>query len=701
MVIGELSTFSVHANFDGAPTLHHGLTADHWQFARGEHAFPTPVAKIVAQEPRVNTSLVVTSMQAKGVIRDSQRQQRRNTFPQPHVISFVEETVPARNTLTGEYSFLSVSTNLEGTTLRSALVSHTVPEMLSHDRKIPVDSNHGQSATPSEFMRQGPFKAVSGDIAFNRDAYRLQENTPFVRNRGSPASSSTKTSDVVASTKWNGDTERFYEELPLSVSTRQVRERSLELAGLAAPVKLGGHTNQTHDVIMRVSENARQAQDLSPSNADYVMPLSANTRHRQNSFSPATFVTLANATPLSTDTDEEHALADEAWQLVDKYFVSPSFNGVDWAAERKKLASASLSSRKATYAALRKSFRKLSDRYTRLLSPYEMNGLRRFDVSGVGLLLTTDATGSLVVATDPPGDSAAARAGIVRGDVLQAIEGVSVDGDAAFSVSERMQGPDGSDIHVTFREKEPVTLRRSFPPARGSAATKAKLVNADDGSKLGYIRLSEFRASSREEVGRAAQKLVNEGADWIALDLRGNGGGVFEGALEIAGLFEGPNVPVARVEGRAGASRDVPGEEETYSSRLVDGETQVPAGVDLAVLIDRDSASSSEVLAGALRDRCRGALVGERSYGKGVIQGVFGLSDGGGVVVTVAEYRTPNGDRIQGVGLMPDVSKKMGGLEKAARAMGIEKVDETTIGVEREQVQEAIRMCTARNESAL
>lgn len=395
--------------------------------------------------------------------------------------------------------------------------------------------------------------------------------------------------------------------------------------------------------------------------------------------------------------DEEHVLADEAWQLVNKYFISPSFNGVDWDAERRALAFTSMPSRKATYAALRKSFSKLSDRYTRLLSPSEMDKLRRFDVSGVGLLLTADARGELVVAADPPRGSAAAQAGIVRGDILQAVDGVSVENEPAFAVSERMQGPDGSDMHVTFRGKGTMTLRRSFPRSTGFRAVKTKLVDAEDGSKLGYIRLGEFRASSREEVAKASEQLLNDGAEWLVLDLRKNGGGVFEGALEIAGLLEGPDVPVAQVEGRSDTPRDVPGRQEVYKSRLVHGERQVPADMDLAVLIDRDSASSSEVLAGALQDRCRAALVGETSYGKGVIQGVFGLSNGGGVVVTVAEYRTPNGERIEGVGLKPDLMRKMGGLEKFGRLLGFEKVDETTIGVERGQVQDVVRMCTVKN----
>lgn len=454
-----------------------------------------------------------------------------------------------------------------------------------------------------------------------------------------------------------------------------------------------GRTTPTHDVIQLIS---------SPNTVSVTHQRDRLSRPRHTGAHTHPLLTistpLANAETPASPSDEEHRLAEEAWQLVDKYFVSPSFNGLDWAAERKKLASASLPSRKATYAYLRSSFRLLSDQYTRLISPNDMNAFRRFDTSGVGLLLTTDSTGALVVATDPPAGSPAAKAGVVRGDVLEEVEGDPIQDQAAFSVSERMQGADGSDMHVTFRGKEEMTLRRSFPPAAGSAAIKAKLVDIEDGSKLGYIRLSEFRASSREEVALASDKLVKGGADWIVLDLRKNGGGVFEGALEIAGLFEGNDVPVAQVTGRADPSDDSSVKDETYRSRLVEGEKQVPGDVDVAVIIDEGSASSSEVLAGGLRDQCRAALVGERSYGKGLIQGVFGLSDGGGVVVTVGEYRTPNGDRIQGVGLKPDMQRRLSGIERIGRVLGVEKIDESTIGVEREQVREAVRMCAARSD---
>eukprot|EP00177_Eucheuma_denticulatum_P001403 GFKZ01002541.1.p1 GENE.GFKZ01002541.1~~GFKZ01002541.1.p1 ORF type:complete len:519 (+),score=75.17 GFKZ01002541.1:132-1559(+) len=396
----------------------------------------------------------------------------------------------------------------------------------------------------------------------------------------------------------------------------------------------------------------------------------------------------------SAPSDPEHTLADEVWSLLDRYYLDQTFNNTSWPQARLKLAQASLPNRKATYATLRSTIRTLNDRYTRLLTPSAMKDLLRFDVSGVGLLLTSASNGDLIVATNPAPGTPAANAGIVRGDVMLAVDGVSVVNIPPFEVSHMMQGREGTDIQIELREKGTVRLTRSFQQKRPSV--REKLVDSEDG-KLGYIRLDEFRASAREEVGDAARRLLDKGAQWLLLDLRGNGGGVFEGALEIAGLFEGRGVPVVRVlgQGEANGITDVPVGDEVYVSRTVQGESEV-GEVELGVVVDGSSASASEVLTGGLRDACRAAVVGERTYGKGLIQGVFGLSDGGGLVITVAEYQTPGGGKIQGVGLEPDIERKLGGWGRVGKAMGVERLDETTVKVSRAEIRAAVARCKAQ-----
>ncbi|PXF47815.1 Carboxyl-terminal-processing peptidase 1, chloroplastic [Gracilariopsis chorda] len=404
----------------------------------------------------------------------------------------------------------------------------------------------------------------------------------------------------------------------------------------------------------------------------------------------------SRAIPVLDNTrDTEHELVEQAWKIVNDYYLDPSFNHLDWQSQLETLLNSPFPDRSSTYKALRRAVAKLEDRYTRVLDPRQMEVLRKFDVSGVGLLLSNDASGRLVVATEPAKNTAAAKAGVKRGDQVLAVDGRDVTDVPAFEVAEWMQGQDGTTMQVRFRDLGDASLTRRYQPESSPAAvTRVAVVDHPDG-RMGYIRLAEFRASGRAEVAKALQQLQKDGAEWIVVDLRGNHGGVFEGALEIAGLFEGDGRVVARVSGRNAIAG---GLQEAYKSRVVRGDKQLDNSIDLAILIDNESASSSEVLAGGLRDSCRAALVGERSFGKGVIQGVFGLQDGGGIVVTVAEYRTPRGDRIDGVGLPPDIPAKHNGLDQLLRFLGISRVDENGIQLSREQVREVTRYCRTENQ---
>lgn len=379
--------------------------------------------------------------------------------------------------------------------------------------------------------------------------------------------------------------------------------------------------------------------------------------------------TRAAVAPVTTERlpapqlDAEHALAQEAWTLVSRYYRDGGFGGASWGRQGAELQRAVLQTRPSTYRAIRSALSVLGDPYTRLLTPSEMAGLRKFDVSGVGLLLTAGADGGIVVATDPLPGTAAAEARILRGDVLLSVDGADVSERAAFEVAQLMQGEDGGELALRFRDAGDVALRRNFGGGKRERASATSFLAEEDGRLVGHMQLSEFTASSRVDVARAVHELRALGADAFVLDVRGNPGGVFEGALEIAGIFEGADVPVAKVSGR--------GEAETFTSSVV-GDAEGVDNVPLAIVVDARSASASEVLAGGLRDVCRAAVVGDsNSYGKGLIQGVFGLSDGSGLVLTVAEYETPKGVSIQGKGLVPDFPLNESFVDKALHGFGV------------------------------
>lgn len=415
--------------------------------------------------------------------------------------------------------------------------------------------------------------------------------------------------------------------------------------------------------------------------------------------------------------DQNHVIVDEVLTLVQTYFIDPGFHGVDWDRVRDALMSKPLRSKSETYITLRKALGELGDKYTRVLTPQDMQKLRKYDVSGVGLLLTANAKGELVVASDPLPSSPAGQAGVKQGSIVVSIDDKYLAGIPAFEASQLMQGADGSLMKVGVKEvnsknERVVSLKRTY--TEGGGAPVVSSLNEWNGRYVGYIRLQDFSARSRGDMETSLRDLDNRGANAYILDLRQNPGGVFEGALEIAGLMEGRDAVVAKVANRNGA-------EDIFRSRLVEEKNNnavsastsnsstnsrksaievsqkykngsvISPDAPLAILIDDGSASASEVLGGSLRDNCRGAVVGTtHSFGKGLIQGVFGLSDGGGVIVTVASYKTPSGVEIQGKGLIPEIRLSDGVLQQIvrfARGQGLEA------DIDFDKVEEKLQLC--------
>jgi len=168
-----------------------------------------------------------------------------------------------------------------------------------------------------------------------------------------------------------------------------------------------------------------------------------------------------------------------------------------------------------------------------------------------------------------------------------------------------------------------------------------RLIASESGPSVGYIKLSEFNAQCKTRVREALVELQRQGAARFVLDLRGNGGGVLDGALGIAGLFMDKPL-VLFVTDANGSMQPLFSRESRVSKE------------PLQVWVNQGTASSGEVLAAALRDNCRAKLVGSTTYGKGIIQGVFGLSDGGALIETVASYSTPAREEINLKGITVD-----------------------------------------------
>lgn len=343
---------------------------------------------------------------------------------------------------------------------------------------------------------------------------------------------------------------------------------------------------------------------------------------------------------------EGSPVAREVIALLDKYYLDRSFNGVDLQLARRKLDESGPLTDEQAIDTSTKLVRSLGDRYSRVLSPTQAAKLGKYDVTGVGINLIIADDGAVKVGAVPPESSDAAQLGVAFGDVVLSINGRSSEGMTSFDALEAIQG-DGNAVTMRLKPvdggaERDVVMRKMFQTRN---PVSYRLVEGDDGVRTGYIKLSEFNAQCKLRMREAVGELTADGASRLVLDLRGNGGGVLDGALGIAGLFlERPLVLYVT---------DANGSMQPLYSR----EALLSASVPLQVWVDQGTASSGEVLAAALRDTCRASVVGGTTYGKGVIQGVFGLSDGGALIETVASYATPARDEINKRGVTPDVSR--------------------------------------------
>lgn len=286
----------------------------------------------------------------------------------------------------------------------------------------------------------------------------------------------------------------------------------------------------------------------------------------------------------------------------------------------------------------------LGDPYSRYLSPedyrqfnegFEKEVLEEF--GGLGMQIEVRDGKLLVVA--PLHDTPASRAGIEAGDWIIEINGESTEGITQEQAVKKLRGPKGTRVTLKVRRED--GSERIFELVRDIITIKIVSYSVLAGGQVGYIQVYTFNTMTRAEVEKALTDLVNRGVRGLILDLRNNPGGLLNQAVDLASLFvdEGP---VLKVQSRI--SSDV------YNSRG----NRYP-NLPLAVLINRGTASASEIVAGAIRDHRMGVLFGKRTFGKGVIQTSFTLSDGSAILLTTAEYFTPKGHRVHETGLTPDV----------------------------------------------
>ena len=299
--------------------------------------------------------------------------------------------------------------------------------------------------------------------------------------------------------------------------------------------------------------------------------------------------------------------------------------------------------RKQTYGAIEGMLDTLGDEgHTRFLTPEEREQNRE-DLSGtyVGVGVTLENEDEKVVVAAPIEDSPADRAGIEPGDVVVAVNGESVRGEDLSQVVEKVKGPEGTEVKLTVSRGE---QERVFDLERTEIETPVASWVLIPGSDVAHVRLSSFSNDSAEKLREAFEESRAAGARRFVLDLRNNPGGSLDQAVEIAGYFLKPGSVVYIRE-------DASGERE---------EIEVGGGVErtdapMTVLVNGGTGSSSEILAGALRDNDRAVVIGKKTFGTGTVLKEFVLRDGSAILLGVAEWLTPDGDFIRGTGIAPDV----------------------------------------------
>ncbi|NLT05939.1 MAG: S41 family peptidase [Solirubrobacterales bacterium] len=290
----------------------------------------------------------------------------------------------------------------------------------------------------------------------------------------------------------------------------------------------------------------------------------------------------------------------------------------------------------------------LEDRFSSYLTPKETEQFQqsvegRFE--GVGMNVDQDKRGLRVLNVFE--GSPAEQAGIDKGDFITEVDGESIAGLSAEVATARIKGPAGSEVSLEIVDPEtfePRTLKIEREQIEIPVVT-GRIVERD-GRKIGVVELTTFSEGAHGALRDEIDGLLEQGADGIVLDLRGNGGGLLSEAVLVGSVFIEDGLIVS-TKGRTKPERKYEAVGEA-----------IDEDIPVVVLVDRGTASAAEIVSGAIKDRGRGQVIGTRTFGKGVFQEIQPLSNGGLLDITVGQYFLPNGENIGNKGVQPDVKAR-------------------------------------------
>ena len=347
-----------------------------------------------------------------------------------------------------------------------------------------------------------------------------------------------------------------------------------------------------------------------------------------------------------------HALSDskqfvlDAWTLVNEGYYDPErLDELQWKRIRQKTLQKQIETSEEAYSAIEDMLKPLEDPFTRILRPkdYELLKTSNFgsEINGVGLQLGEDEMTKEIKVISTLAGSPAEEAGIISGDQIDKVDGISCSELGLANTASKLRGESGTKVLVQIKsmsdETKEIDLERRSVDLRPVRTKRLR----DDSHTIGYLRITQFSESVPKKIEEALQELKDKEVEGIILDLRNNSGGLVSSGIAVADSFLSEK-PIVETKDRDGIKDAIISQKNTF----FDG--------PMVTLVNKGTASASEILAGSLQDNKRSTLMGEQTYGKGLIQSLKSLGEDSGIAITVASYLTPQGNNIQGKGITPD-----------------------------------------------
>lgn len=335
----------------------------------------------------------------------------------------------------------------------------------------------------------------------------------------------------------------------------------------------------------------------------------------------------------SSSTSDEYSILDEIEDILKEDFVLP--DNVDPELLQQGAIDGAIAS--------------LNDSHTVYITPEAyQNGIDLISgtFDGIGANVDQDPTSREIIITAPFRGSPAEQAGVLAGDVVLTVDGTSTEGWSTADAVQAIRGPSGTPVTVGVRHPdgshEDITIVRATVAVPTIFTDDVRDAAGTVVPDMAYIHIQQFTDQTVPDLRAAIQNVKDKGYKGLILDLRNNPGGGLNATVDVADMFLDGGIVLTSVD-REGSRTEY------------DAKPGVELDLPMVVLVNNNSASGSEVLAGALQDRGRAKVIGQQTFGKGSVNHLRQLSNGGALYVTIARWLTPNGTLIEGVGLTPDI----------------------------------------------